>query len=172
MHKYKQKKWKLKSIVLILVLIFYCIKRNTLVNLLSIIGVSSINEIGLYIKKYSHFKSFDSEFPLLAKYKRKVKKLLLKKNINKNITNFKSLFIDVNFRFGNLIAFLNKILFYCELLNCEYIILNREKYWFINQKINIKYKNVTIKGGNYSDFNKSIVLYHKPWKIYRTNFFK
>ena len=66
---------------------------------------------------------------------------------------------------------MNKILFYCELLNCNFIILNQNKFWFINKTINIKYKNFTIKGGNYSYFNNSIVLYHKPWKIYRSFFF-
>ena len=171
MVKFKQKKWKLKLISAFAILIFYYVKKNLFVYLLSIIDYSSINEFKLYVNQYSHFNSFDPQISLLSQYRRKVFKLLLKKNVNKNATNFNSIFIDVDFRFGNLIAFLNKVLFYCEIIGCKYFILNKDKFWFINDTINIKYKNITIKKGNYSFHNNSMVLYHKPWKIYRSNFY-
>ncbi len=105
------------------------------------------------------------------KFRNKIYKLILKHNVNRRIRNVKSIYINVNFQFGNLIVFLNKILFYCEIIGCEYIILNKDKFWFLNDTINIKYKNITIKKGNHKYFKSSSVLYYKPWKIYSNNFF-
>ena len=116
-------------------------------------------------------KPFDPQVSIFHEFKKKIYKLVMRNNVNRRIRNVKSLYIDVNFRFGNLIVFLNKILFYCEIIGCEYIILNKDKFWFLNDTINIKYKNVTIKKGNHEYFKSSSVLYNKPWKIYSNNFF-
>ena len=45
--------------------------------------------------------------------------MILKKNVNKNIRNVNSIYVDVDFRFGNLMAFLNKLLYYCEIVKCK-----------------------------------------------------
>ena len=95
----------------------------------------------------------------------------MKQNVNKNVKTINSIYVDVNFRFGNLVAFLNKLLYYCEVVECKFIILNEKKFWFINKKINIKYKNITIKKGNYSYYNQSCALLKKPWKIYKRTFY-
>lgn len=163
----KQKKWKTKAIIINLILLFfYSIKWNNFLNLISIIGLSSIKEIKLYLDRFIVLKNIDSESSLFSKFKRKIKKLILKKNINKKVRNVKSLYIDVNFNFGNLIVFLNKILYYCEIIGCEYLILNKEKFWFINNTINNIFKNMEIKKGNHKFYKNSSVLYYKPWKIY------
>ena len=165
-------KWKEKILILfIVILIFYSVRINPLKLIISTNIFPSINEVRTYINQYSNMKSLDSQLSLSNKFKRKIHNLILKYNVNKKNRNVKSIYIDVNFKFGNLIIFLNKILFYCEIIGCEYLILNGKKFWFIKNDINIKSKNITIKKGNNKDFKRSVVLYYKPWKIYSNNIF-
>ena len=170
MIKHNKRKSKI-IILLVILLLFYSIKKDLLIKLLSNIELSSINDFRLYINQYSNMKPFDPQVSIFHEFKKKIYKLVMRNNVNRRIRNVKSLYIDVNFRFGNLIVFLNKILFYCEIIGCEYIILNKDKFWFLNDTINIKYKNITIKKGNHEYFKSSSVLYNKPWKIYSNNFF-
>jgi len=164
-------KWKLKAIISSVILLIYYLNRNLFVYLLSIIGLSSINEVQSYINYYSKLEPLDSKISLLPKFKKKIYKMFMKKNINNKTRNVNSIYVDVDFRFGNLIAFLNKLLYYCEIIKCKFIILNEKKFWFINKTINIKYQNITIKKGNDSYYNESCVFKKKPWKIYFSTFF-
>ena len=120
--KYRLDKWKLKAITLCTVIIFYYFNYNLFAHLLSVNGFSSDNDLQSYINYYSTFETLDSKISLLSKYKKSIRKLLLKKNVNKNVKNINSIYIDVNFRFGNLVAFLNKLLYYCEVVECKFII--------------------------------------------------
>ena len=61
--------------------------------------------------------------------------MILKKNINKTIKNINSIYVDVDFRFGNLIAFLNKLLYYCEIVKCKFIYYKMEDKLLLNIKI-------------------------------------
>ena len=70
-----------------------------------------------------------------------------------------------------MIVFLNKILFYCEVIGCEYIILNEDKFWFINKTNNINFKNIHIKLSKRNSFKNSCVLFNKPWKLYGNDYF-
>ena len=94
----------------------------------------------------------------------------MKKNNNKKIANVNSIYVDVNFRFGNLIAFVNKLIYYCEIIHCKYIIFNENKFWFFNKSINVTFRNITFRVGNISDYNNSCVLDGKPWTIYKDFF--
>lgn len=62
-------------------------------------------------------------------------------NIGKNITSIKTLFINSNLNFGNQFILLNKAIYFCEILGCKRMILNKELFWYIkNEKLikNIK----------------------------------
>ena len=67
-------------------------------------------------------------------------KELIKKNEkqNRNLSEIKFVYIEKSFRFGNSIAMLNNLLFYCEILNITNIYLNIEKYWPISENLKIK----------------------------------
>jgi len=162
-------KWKTKLFVILLVLFFFFIKKEYLIKSLTITDFSTINEVRLYLNQYSNIKPLDSQISLLKEFKKKILKLIMKKKINRRTNDIKSLFINVNFQFGNLIIFLNKIFFYCEIIGCEYIILSKNKFWFINNTINIKYKNMTIKKGKYTKSKNSFALNYRPWRIYQRN---
>lgn len=54
------------------------------------------------------------------------------KELEKNITFVNNLFYSLNFNFGNLLCSLNKIIFYCEILGCKKIFLDKDIFWFNN----------------------------------------
>ena len=164
--KYKLIKWKFKVILFIIIFIFYYFYSNFFAYLLP-----TNNDLQSYINYYSAFEPLNSKISFLPKFKKLIHKMILKKNVNKNIRNVNSIYVDVDFRFGNLMAFLNKLLYYCEIVKCKFVILNEKKFWFINRKVNIKYKNITIKKGNNIYYNESCVLRKKPWKIYFSSFY-
>ena len=169
--KYKLIKWKFKVILFIIIFIFYYFYSNFFAYLLPTNNFLSNNDLQSYINYYSAFEPLNSKISLLPKFKKLIHKMILKKNVNKNIRNVNSIYVDVDFRFGNLMAFLNKLLYYCEIVKCKFVILNEKKFWFINRKVNIKYKNITIKKGNNIYYNESCVLRKKPWKIYFSSFY-
>ena len=119
--KYKLNKWKLKVIIFIIIFIFYYFYSNFFVFLLPTNDFFSTNDLQSYVNYYSTFVPLDTKISLLSKYKKAIRKLILKKNVNKKIKNINSIYVDVNFRFGNLVAFLNKLLYYCEIVKCKLI---------------------------------------------------
>ena len=89
--KYRLDKWKLKAIILFSVIIFFYFNCNLFVHLLSINDFSFVNDLQSYINYYSTFETLDSKISLLSKYKKSIRKLLLKKNVNKNVKNINSI---------------------------------------------------------------------------------
>lgn len=65
--------------------------------------------------------------------------------VGKEIKFVKYIFIGNNLRFGNKMFLLYKIIFYCQILRCKKIFLDKKKVWFIKNKIiNKKYKMIII----------------------------
>jgi hypothetical protein len=117
-----------------------------------------------------------SPFLLIKKPTNKTDNLLLeeKKNMsmlltkNQNITSLDILFLNQKCKFGNCIAILNKIIFYCEIIGCKNIILNKDIYWFIKNNITIYDYNITISVDDYKKYNNSKILIYDSWDIYYT----
>lgn len=90
----------------------------------------------------------------------------LSKNIGKNLTKIKTIFLSEKHRFGNQFILFNKIIFFCEILGCKRIILNKKYYWFIKNKIiNKKYKMIIEPDSlKYKDYPKiideSFIFFH------------
>jgi hypothetical protein len=75
------------------------------------------------------------------------------------ITQIRSIFLNCYNNFGNQLILLNKVIFYCEILRCERIILNKNFYWFIKNKILDKEYNITIEIGEEKNYrNKSVLI--------------
>ena len=62
---------------------------------------------------------------------------LISTHVGKKIKFVKSILINNNFRFGNKLILIKKIIFYCQILGCKKIILSNNN-WFIKNKIIIK----------------------------------
>ena len=65
-----------------------------------------------------------------------------------NITHLDTIYLSFNFNFGNNLIIFNNVLFYCEIIGCNYIILKRSKHlhrkWLLKNRIVIKKLNITI----------------------------
>lgn len=59
----------------------------------------------------------------------------LSKNLGKNLTSIKTIHLKPKFNFGNQFLLLNKAIFYCEIIRCKRILLNKRNFWFIKNKI-------------------------------------
>ena len=152
--------------------------------------------IFIYLKKISFFKykiPFDKYFlieqkayfqtylkirnifeqnniSLLEKNKKQEVFKLLSYHKGTNITSIDKIFYKGNLRFGNRLVALNKLIFYCEIIECKSIILDKNEFWFIKNKIYIPKIKISIETGG---FNKSINFYFTSSDLlYSTSIYK
>ena len=150
-------------------IVYYIV--NYFLKLLWIIIILSIynyNSKQLFMCKYNEDIDKDKSFFNLSKLKKKNIILLEKEyllnhitkcNIRK-VTQTNLIFLDLNLRFGNQLILLNKVIFYCEILGCKKIILNKKFYWFIKNKIIHKKYKISIEiseKNNYHYYNNIII---------------
>jgi len=88
---------------------------------------------------------------------REKKKLLLflSRRLEKKLTKIEAIFLNGPSRFGNLMVLLNKAIFYCEILKCKRMILNKNIYWFITKNTIDTENNMLIELGDIKDFKKN-----------------
>ena len=127
-------------------------KKILLVLIISIIYLNKFNPIKIFYHQNINDNNINS--------KEKINLLLfLSKNLKKNITKIESIFLNCPAKFGNLIILLNKAIFYCEILQCKRMILNKYIYWFITNNTIDKNNNMQIEVGDINDYkNQSDIL--------------
>ena len=79
----------------------------------------------------------------------------ISKNLGKNITSIDKIFLFTHLRLGNAIALLNKFIFYCEIIGCKSIILDKNNFWLIKNKITLKSNNITIEVDDIIKYKKN-----------------
>lgn len=84
------------------------------------------------------------------------KKLIeyISKTVDKNISIVKSIFLGKKFQFGNQLITIYKTIFYCQILECRKIILDKNLYWFLKNKIINKKYRMAIQIKNRNEINK------------------
>ena len=65
-------------------------------------------------------------------------------SINKNVSFIKKIIFTAGANFGNILLCLNKLIFFCELIECSEISLQNKAFWFIKNRIILKDYNITI----------------------------
>ena len=73
-------------------------------------------------------------------------------------------------KFGNLLCSLNKLIFYCEIIGCKKILLDKKIFWFIKNKIQIKNK-ITVDIIDKRKYNNSFGIFYNSSNLF-LKFFK
>ena len=84
----------------------------------------------------------------------------------RNLTSVKSIFCSQKFNFGNQFMILNNVIFYCEILGCKKIILDKRYFWYIKNNIyDKKYRRYILTGdiNNYINTPTIIDLSFSFW---------
>ena len=128
--KYSKKIFKIYlKILLILGLLFH--KNKEIIILKSIKDIKIIN-----VNKFFELKEKSKDPNALLILKEKESFFNFISNISKHkINSVDTIFLTQNYKFGNIIIILNKVLFYCEIIKCKKIILNKKNAWYIKNKI-------------------------------------
>lgn len=77
---------------------------------------------------------------------------MISKSVGRKITYFNSIFLSQKLMFGNQIILINIIIFYCEILGCKRIILDKNWNWFIKNRIYYRKYRILIKVGEVNKF--------------------
>ena len=91
-------------------------------------------------------KPLNPDHPLIVKEKKKLLNYLSYYS-NHKINEVNIFFYGSKNRFGNQIIMISKIIFFCELLGCKKIILDKRANWFIKNKIHYSQYNMSIETG-------------------------
>ena len=121
------------------------------------ITINIIDEIkAIDVDKFFKLKEKpkDPEDPLILKEKNSFLNFLSNSTGHK-ITSVDTIFLTQNYKFGNIIIILNKILFYCEIIKCKRIILNKDHTWYIKNNVIYPEYNISIEVGDPDKFDYS-----------------
>ena len=75
------------------------------------------------------------------------------------VTSVDTIFLTQNYKFGNMIIILNKVLFYCEIIKCKKIVLDQNKTWYIKNKIVNPEYNISIEIGDPKKYNSRNTIF-------------
>ena len=144
----KEHLWKIKLIILLIYLF------NFKYFQLTTIKDRRIEELDMYLNNYDILKKKPTNITdnLLLEEKTNIINMFLK---DQNLTVYDTMFINTFCNFGNCIVILNKLIFYCEIIGCKNIILNKDTYWFIKNNVTINSSNFTISTDDYKKYNNS-----------------
>jgi len=129
----------------------------------------SINEDYNFINKYLTLKNLNDTL-FVIKEKKSILELF-SKYAGRNITSVDNIYFEVGCNFGNCIVLLNKILFYCEIIDCKTIILDENIFWYVKNQIVYGKNNISIKVGKKKDFKNSSLLYYSSPSIFYSFFY-
>ena len=107
----------------------------------------------------------DKNDPIILKEKLNLLEFI-SKNIGKKITEIKTIFVGFSSNFGNQLIYLNKVIFYCEILGCRKIILNKNYFWFINKRLYDKNHKMIIEKGDINKYNNKGILIDNTINFY------
>ena len=160
--QFSKYKWKIKLIFILIYLI-----NIKYLKLTTIKKNFKLKELNYYLNNYEILvKKPNITNNLLLEEKKSIIKLL---SNNQNLTYINTIFLNKTCNFGNCIVFLNKLIFYCEIIGCKFIVLNKDIYWFI--KNNITINNISISVDDDRNYNNTTSLIYDSWDMF-FSFFK
>lgn len=91
---------------------------------------------------------------------------IISKYIRKNLTSVKSIFLKKRFHFGNQLIIIYRTLFFCKILGCKKLILNKRYIWFIKNKIINRKDKISIEIKYEKDIKNNGIIKDKTWNFY------
>lgn len=146
-----------KFIFLIIIIFYFLLNEFKLKN--NLIIKSYIER-----KKNILIKFLDSYKLILLEKKELLE--FLSKNVGKNITVVKSIFLGQSFHFGNQLIIIYKTIFYCQILGCKKIILDKNYNWYIKKDIINKNYKMIIKTKDRNLINKYDIIIDETTNFY------
>ena len=113
-------------------------------------------------------KSLNTNESLIKEEKEKLLNFLSEKN-KKQIVPKNTIFCECKYKFDNLLIYLNKILFYSDIIGYNHVILDKKNFWFIRNTTYIEKYNLTIEVDDKSKYKNSFnndVLYFNSCPFY------
>ena len=107
---------------------------------------------------------------LINKEKLKIFQILSKEN-NKSISFVDTIIFYDECNFGNCIISLNKLFFFCEIISCKSILLDKDVYWFLKNKIQIDKFKFSIEVCNIKKYNNSGLLFFNSYTAFNSFFY-
>ena len=155
--------WKIKLIIILAYLFIIKYFLPTIQNNIK------INELNYYLNNFEILVKKPSNISdnILLEEKKSIISLLTE---NKNSTLLNTIFLNKTCNFGNCIVFINKLIFYCEIIECKNIVLNKDIYWFITHNITLNNSNITISIDDYKNYNNTTTLIYDSWDIFFSSF--
>jgi hypothetical protein len=140
-------------ILIILELLFH--KKKLIIIFKSIKEIKEIN-----LNKFFELKDKTKDPNDLLIVKEKESFLNFLSNLSEHkITSVDTIFLTQNYKFGNMIIILNKVLFYCEIIKCKKIVLDQNKTWYIKNKIVNPEYNISIEIGDPKKYNSRNIIF-------------
>ncbi len=145
-QKYLSKTIKSKFIKFIAIAIF--ISLSLFAKSLLVIVRNNPDAVEINVNQFFRLidKPLNPDHPLIVKEKKKLLNYLSYYS-NHKINEVNIFFYGSKNRFGNQIIMISKIIFFCELLGCKKIILDKRANWFIKNKIHYSQYNMSIETG-------------------------
>lgn len=113
------------------------------------------------IKNRTNNYYFESDKNLLIKLEKNNLLDFFSKGSGENITNVRQIFLGQKIHFGNQMTLLYKVIFYCQILKCKRIILDKNIYWYIRHQIKDKKQKIKIEVGNENEIKEFTSLIDK-----------
>ena len=90
-------------------------------------------------------------------------------DIGKKFNFLDNIIYSNDMQLGNSLIALNNLLFFCEIIKCKNIYLEKNKYWLIKNKIKLNNNNFTLSIKHY-EYNRSNETYFKSNKLFSIKF--
>ena len=148
----------IKILILLIIIFYYNLKKNYLFKINNLKYYNFMKDIKIFINKFLNLKDikYGLNDLLIKEEKLHILKLFSISSVNK-VKNLKTIFYSFRCRFGNLLINLNKLLFYCEIIGCKNILLEKKIFWFLKHRINIK-KKITIKVNDKNNLKSNYLI--------------
>jgi hypothetical protein len=162
---------QLKIKLLIIYLIIYYFFINPILHFVIQKNKHLINDYDIYSKKFLRFKEnpLNLNDSLISDEKRSILKLI-SSTIKRKISSVKRIVCSGGLAFGNNLLCINKLIFFCEIIKCNEIVLEGPSFWFIKNNITLGDYNITInkikRKNHLNNYNDRETVYCTSSNIY------